>query len=208
MKKVTIVFFLMFTAVYAMSQTDSTMKKFADSVCSCISKLDMNSIKNETDAQLAMGKCFTEGNMNLLMKVAQERGIDITDQNGMQKIGQEVGVLLFKQGCEPFIKFSMKYAGAHKTVVDEEVIDHPVISGTITAIETKEFSRFIVTDKSGKKQTLYWIHRFDNSDKFISQPSKYIGKKIQAAYEEKEVYNPTTKSYIKIKELYGIEFAQ
>jgi len=167
----------------------------------------MNSIKNETDAQMAMGKCFTEGNMNLLMKLAQERGIDITDQAGMQKIGQEVGVLLFKQGCEPFVKFSMKYAGAQKTVVDEEVA-HPVISGTITAIETKEFSRFIVTDKSGKKQTLYWIHRFNNSDKFIAQPSKYIGKKIQAAYEEKEVYSPTTKSYIKIKELYGIEFAQ
>jgi hypothetical protein len=187
-----------------MSQSDSTMKMFADSVCSCIGKLDLKTIKTEMDAQLAMGKCFTEGNMSLLMKLASERGVDITDQNAMRKIGQEVGVLLMQRGCEPFMKFSMKLAGANNT--SDAAADHPVISGTLTAIETKEFTRFIVTEKSGKKHTFYWIHRFDNSDKFVSQPSKYIGKKITAAYEEEEVYQPATKTYIKIKELYGIEF--
>src|SRR5689334_2324528 len=204
MKKTTIIFLFLLGAFSAMSQTDTTMKRFADSVCSCISRLDLSKIKNETDGQMAMVKCFTEGNMGLLLKVAQERNVDMTDEAAMQKIGQEVGVILLQQGCEPFLKFSMKFAGKDDVAgVPQE--DHPYVSGTLTAIETKEFSHFIITDKSGKKHTLYWIHQFDNSDKFVSQPSKYIGKKIGAQYEEKKVYSPTTKSYITIKELYGIE---
>ena len=203
MKKATSILFFLYGAFSAMSQTDTTMKKFADSVCSCISKLDLDKIKDENDAQVAMVKCFTEGNMSLLMKVAKERGVDISDQAGMEKIGQEVGVFLLQNGCEPFLKFSMKFASGQKAVAGAP--DHPYVSGTLTSIETKEFSHFIITDKNGKKHTLYWIHQFDNSDKFISQPSKFIGKKIGAMYEETKVYNPATKSYITIKELYGLE---
>ena len=98
MKKTTIIFLLLVGAIPCMSQTDTTMKRFADSVCSCMSRLDMGKIKNQNDAQVAMVKCFTEGNMGLLLKVAQERNVDISDEAAMQKIGQEVGVILLMFG--------------------------------------------------------------------------------------------------------------
>ena len=54
MKKLLSIILLAGISVSASSQTDSTMQTFVDSVCSCLSKVDMNTIKTKSDAQMAL----------------------------------------------------------------------------------------------------------------------------------------------------------
>lgn len=204
MKKHIVVFSLLCCTLPAMSQYDSTMKTFVDSVCKCLTRIDLSGVKTSSEAKAVLGKCFLSGNMDLLMKLAEEKGVDISSSQAMEKIGQDVGVELFKQGCQPFIQLSIRMAkeDAVKEADDVEVDD---LTGTLTSIETKEFTKFIVTETSGKRHTLYWLHHFKNSEKFIDQPSKYIGKKMKIYWQEMEVFVPSAKGYFKIKEIKAIE---
>ena len=203
MKKLALFFCLLCVFSITHAQSDTTMKKFVDSVCKCMSKIDMNTIKSEADAQQAMTACFVKDNMSVLMKVADERNIDITDQAAMRKIGEEVGLELVKQNCQPFIQLSMQMAKANKSEVSTSVTT--TSSGTLSSIETKDFCKFIVTDNSGRRNTFYWLHHFKNSEKFMDQPAKYVGKKLKVSWQETEVYIPAAKGYFKIKEITTIE---
>ena len=138
-------------------------------------------------------------NMGQLMKVAEKRGVDITNQAAMEKIGQELAVEMMKQNCNAFIQMSIKMTKGDET--RGEVSEVSSTSGTLTSIETKDFCKFILTDATGKRNTFYWMHHFKNSEKFIEQPSKFIGKKMKVSWQETEVYIPAAKGYFKIKEI-------
>ena len=203
MKKLLMILFLGSIACSAMSQTDTTMQVFVDSVCKCLSKVDLNKIKTQNDAQVALTSCVMNENMSLLMKLAEKRGIDITDQAGMEKIGQELAIEMMKQNCNAFVQMSIKLTKGGETT--EAVSNVSTTSGTLASIETKDFCKFILTDASGKRSTFYWMHHFKNSEKFIDQPTKFIGKKMKVSWQETEVYIPAAKGYFKIKEIKGID---
>lgn len=202
MKKLLIFFCLisLFSNIHA--QSDSTMKRFADSVCKCMSRVDLNSIKSEAEAQQAITTCFLKDNMGVLMKLADERNIDITDQAAMRKVGEEVGMELMKQNCQPFIQLSMQMAKASGKT---EISSISSTSGTLSSVETKDFCKFIVTDNNGKRNTFYWLHHFKNSEKFMDLPSRYVGKKLKVSWQETEVYIPAAKGYFKIKEITEVQ---
>ena len=204
MKKLIILIIIATISFSAKSQTDTTMQVFVDSVCKCLSKVDLNTIKNQSDAQAALSGCILNENMNLLMKVAEKRGVDITDQEGMEKIGKELAIEMMKQNCSAFVQMSVKMSKAGP-VADEEVLDVSSTTGTLSSVETKEFCKFNLTDARGKKTSFYWLHHFKNSEKFTDQPSKYVGKKLKVFWQETEVYVPAAKGYYKIKEIKEIQ---
>ena len=203
MKKLYLVLLIAFGGNMVMAQSDTTMNKFVDSVCGCLSRLDLKSVNTQRDAQLAISNCFLKDNMGMLMQLAEQRGTNITDQAAMEKIGQEVGLELVKRNCKPFIQLSMKLAGQGQ--IKQELTSENSTSGTLASIETKEFSKFILTESGGRRGTYYWLHHFKNSEKFIDQPTKLIGKKMRVSWQETEVYIPAAKGYFKINEITGIE---
>jgi len=203
MKKIVLISCLLYLATTARSQTDTTMKTFVDSVCKCLSRLDMNNIKDKGDAQIALTGCILNENMGLLMQVAEKRGVSVSDKAAMEKVGQEMAMELMKQNCNAFVQMSLKMSQG--MVRDEAVPDVSSTSGTLTSVETKDFCKFIVTDTKGKKVSFYWLHYFKNSEKFTDQPSKYVGKKLKIFWQETEVYVPTAKGYYKIKEITEVQ---
>ena len=204
MKKFLVIILFASLSISVRSQTDSTMQIFVDSVCKCLSKVDMNTVKNKSDAQVALSGCILNDNMNLLIKVAEKRGISVTDQAAMEKIGQELAIEMMKQNCSSFVQMSLKISQGGEAVGDE-VSELSSTSGILSSVETKEFCKFNLTDAKGKKTSFYWIHHFKNSEKFTDQPSKYIGKKIKVFWQETEVYVPAAKGYYKIKEIKEIQ---
>ena len=202
MKKLPLILCLLCAFSFTRAQSDTTMKKFVDSVCKCMGKIDLNTIKSEAEAQQAMTACFVKDNMAVLMKLADERNIDITDQAAMRKVGEEVGMELMKQNCQAFIQLSMQLS---KAGGKSEVVSISTTSGTLATVETKDFCKFIVTDNSGRRNTFYWLHHFKNSEKFMDQPSKYVGKKLKVSWQETEVYIPAAKGYFKIKEITEVQ---
>jgi len=194
---------MLYLATVARSQTDSTMKTFVDSVCKCLSRVDMNNLKDKSDAQVALTGCILNENMGLLMQVAEKRGVSVSDKAAMEKVGQEMAMELMKQNCTAFVQMSLKMSKG--MVQDEEVVSVSSTSGTLTSVETKDFCKFIVSDSKGKKLSFYWLHYFKNSEKFTDQPSKYVGKKLKVFWQEIEVYVPSAKGYYKIKEITEIQ---
>ena len=194
---------MLYLATVARSQTDSTMKTFVDSVCKCLSRVDMNNLKDKGDAQVALTGCILNENMGLLMQVAEKRGVSVSDKAAMEKVGQEMAMELMKQNCTAFVQMSLKMSKG--MVQDEEVVSVSSTSGTLTSVETKDFCKFIVSDSKGKKLSFYWLHYFKNSEKFTDQPAKYVGKKLKVFWQEIEVYVPSAKGYYKIKEITEIQ---
>jgi len=194
---------MLYLATVARSQTDSTMKTFVDSVCKCLSRVDMNNLKDKSDAQVALTGCILNENMGLLMQVAEKRGVSVSDKAAMEKVGQEMAMELMKQNCTAFVQMSLKMSKG--MVQDEEVVSVSSTSGTLTSVETKDFCKFIVSDSKGKKLSFYWLHYFKNSEKFTDQPAKYVGKKLKVFWQEIEVYVPSAKGYYKIKEITEIQ---
>src|SRR4249919_1253352 len=156
MKKIILISCMLYLAATARSQTDTTMKVFADSVCKCLSRIDMNNIKGRDDAQVALTGCILNENMGLLMQVAEKRGLSVSDKAAMKKMGQEMAMELMKQNCNAFVQMSIKLTKGGVTVKDEEVLDVSTTSGTLSSVETKDFCKFNVTDASGKKVSFYW----------------------------------------------------
>jgi len=203
MKRIILISSMLYLATVARSQTDSTMKTFVDSVCKCLSRVDMNNLKDKGDAQVALTGCILNENMGLLMQVAEKRGVSVSDKAAMEKVGQEMAMELMKQNCTAFVQMSLKMSKG--MVQDEEVLAVSSTSGTLTSVETKDFCKFIVSDSKGKKLSFYWLHYFKNSEKFTDQPAKYVGKKLKVFWQEIEVYVPSAKGYYKIKEITEIQ---
>ena len=157
--------------------------------------------KTRAEAEATVTNCFLKGNMNLLMQLADERKITVTDQQAMRKIGEEVGMQLMRRNCDAFVQLSMKMAQES----NGERTSFSKTSGTLSAVETKDFCKLILTESNGKKSSFYWLHHFTNSEKFVGQPAKYIGKKVKITWEDTEVYLPAMKDYFKIKEIKEIE---
>jgi hypothetical protein len=201
MKKLFFLLTFLSTCSAIVAQSDTTMQKFVDSVCSCLGKGNLNDLKTRADAEAAVTNCFVKGNMNLLMQLADERKISVTDQQAMRKIGEEVGMELMRRNCDAFVQISMKMAQES----NGERSSFSKTSGTLSAVETKEFCKLVLTESSGKKSSFYWLHHFTNSEKFVGQPTKYIGKKIKITWQDTEVYLPAMKDYFKIKEIKEIE---
>jgi len=201
MKKLLFILTFLFTSSAMIAQSDTTMQKFADSVCSCLNRGNLNDIKTRAEAEATVTNCFLKGNMNLLMQLADERKITVTDQQAMRKIGEEVGMQLMRRNCDAFVQLSMKMAQES----NGERTSFSKTSGTLSAVETKDFCKLILTESNGKKSSFYWLHHFTNSEKFVGQPAKYIGKKVKITWEDTEVYLPAMKDYFKIKEIKEIE---
>jgi hypothetical protein len=199
------IFLLMLLFVFAKtgtSQSTGNMKKITDSICDCLTKKDLSSIKTTEDANTAFMNCFMN-NASLLMELAQERNVDFSDQVAMRNLGLEIGKELMKQNCSSFIDLSMKMAGSEKTEGTTSATG--VTGGKLIRIDNKDFRYFIVTDASNREKSFIWLHYFSGSEKFMDNTAKYIGKSIKINWQEIEVFLPSAKGYFKIKEITGIE---
>lgn len=171
-------------------------QKMTANICDCISALDYDKITNKQSAEKAFMGCFTN-QANLMLDLAEERKIDITDQVAMREMGTEIGKNLMRQNCPGFMKIALAMAEQEETV--EEL--NGVTEGRLKRIETKDFNYFVITDENNKEKSFIWLRQFTGSDDFISNANKYVGKKIRISWQEIEVYVPTAKNYFGLKEV-------
>ncbi len=197
-----LVTFFAFT-LNGLGQTTGTMKKISDSICECLSKKDLNSIKTAEEANTVFMNCFLN-NVNLLMDLAQERNVDFSDQVAMRNLGLDIGKELVKENCTSFIQLSMKMAGDEKS---SEIAGGAtgVTGGKLLRVDNKDFRYFIISDANNRENSFIWLHYFSGSEKFIENAGKYVGKQLKINWKETEVFLPTAKGYFKIKEITGID---
>ncbi|HEY0770528.1 MAG TPA: hypothetical protein VGD31_09370 [Sphingobacteriaceae bacterium] len=161
-------------------------------------KIDMAVVNTKDKATAAFMDCFSKQGA-LLMPIAAERKVEITDKPAMREIGTDVGKNLLNQNCDAFMRLSMVMA---KDKIEQEIDDKTGSSaGKLKRIETKEFNYVVVTDENGKEKSFIWLRQFDGADLFAANPASLIGKKLLINWTEIEAYVPSAKSYFPLKEI-------
>jgi hypothetical protein len=187
----------------AAAQDSGTLTKVANTVCACLSKIDMSAITTKDQATAAFMTCFVS-NAAGVIDLARERKLDFSDQAAMKALGLEVGKELLVQGCTSFVQLSVKMAGA-QTPNGVNVGNSEVTAGRLVRVDNREFRYLVVADAANRENTFIWLRYFKGSEKFIEIPDAYIGKPLKIQWQETEVFLPSAKGYFKLKEITGIE---
>ncbi len=170
------------------------------SICNCLNKISYDSLTKEV-INKKFTECFTMSAMDKILDIATERGLDFTNKEQMREVGIELGKELITQKCDGYLKF----ANASTNNEEKEGKVSSKESFTLGKTESQDFLKLVAKDKQGRIQTFYWLSYFEGSDKFVSKLSSYIDKKLSISWTEKEVFAPSLNSYIKIKELTGLQ---
>ncbi|MCJ8166194.1 hypothetical protein MKJ04_15205 [Pontibacter sp. E15-1] len=173
--------------------------KMTENICSCISELDFDQITTKQLAEKAFMDCFSEQGA-MLLQLAEERHIDITDHPAMRTLGTELGKNLLAQNCPGFMKLSMAMV---KDV--QNGVSTGTTEGKLKRMDTKDFNYFVLTDNENMEKSFIWLRQFPGSENYMSNPQKFIGKKFRIKWQDVEVYVPNAKSYYTIKEVVGLE---
>jgi len=192
-------FFFLFSN--AQSTSGNTEKIVTDTICNCLNGVDLTKITNKQDAVTAFTTCFAK-RMDLLMQVAREKNIDITDKVAMRNLGIEIGKNLLNENCKAFISISVKMAQNDHDDADNQ----GSTEGKLKKIELKGFNYIVITDGDNNEKSFIWLQQFPGSDRFMNGMVGLTGKHVNVKWQEIEVYLPTAKGYYKIKEITGVEF--
>ena len=189
----------------AVAQTDSTKKRIVDSTCACLTAMPDIDKKTKEDLQLAIGQCMMEKSMTDFMMLAQERNIEMTDMDGMQKLGAEIGIDLVKSNCKAMNDLMLKMAESKVEYVEKDApVETPSIKGVVQSVELNEF--VYVTVLSGAKATkLVWSDYVNNGNEYVKDFTKLKNKTVQFYFFSKDVYSPKAKAYITVNMISGIK---
>ncbi len=183
-------------------KTSATEKQLTDSLCNCVSKIDISKITDRTAAITAYTNCVTL-HMDLVSDLAKERGIDITDLDAMRALGVDLAKDLMAQNCTSFTQLSVTMA---KDRIDAYANGATgVTSGTFKRMDQKGFNYFVLSVQNGGEKSFLWLKQFPGSENFMNGTANLIGKKLKIGWNEIEVYLPAAKGYYKIKEITSVE---
>jgi len=168
-------------------------QKLAQETCDCISKKDLKDA-NKKSIEMALGFC--------LLEVIQQNGIEleITDPKAMRSFGEKVGLQMAPL-C-PSV-FGYLIDEANKTESDKPQVSS--LSGKIKSVEEDGFLFVTLKEDGGKETRLIWLHYFNGSDDYLTNPRKLIGKKVTIEYQSTECYLPKIKGYFAYKEITNLE---
>lgn len=186
---------------FAQSTMTPTEKVLTDTICNCLSRTDMSKIANKQEALTAFTTCFAK-RMDLLMKVAEEKKVDPTDKVAMRQIGIDLGKNLFAQNCAAFSTLSVKMAG-NESADEDDNQGHS--EGTFKRIDLKGVN-YVVIAEGGSERSFVWLRQFPGSERFMTSPLKYAGKKVKIKWQAMEIYFPLNKAYYQVKEILSIDF--
>ena len=99
MKKILITLFFAAGVLSANAQTKTTKDLLLDTICTCINnkKADFDKM-TQKQMETAITQCMMSDGLELMMKYAEESGVEMTDQTGMKKIGVTIGTRLYGDG--------------------------------------------------------------------------------------------------------------
>lgn len=183
----------------AQNKIGPVQRKMLDTLCNCMSKIDMTKIKTPDEADNAFSNCFNN-NVDMLIDVAKEEGLDFSIPEDQEKVGALIGQNLLKDKCAIFLKLAVIMAKKD----DEKNVQKESTTGTFKRIDLKGFN-YIVIDDAGSQKSFLWLREFAGSDKFTGPTTTLLNKKLKITWQEIEVYLPAAKGYYKVKEITAID---
>lgn len=196
-------FVLLIGLIAGAQETKTSMQKAADDICGCLNKVKYDPAKVQEYKDAAMN-CFTTGAMEHVVQIAEERGLNVSDQTAMRDLGVEIGKELLKQKCASYLEFAKISAKEKKD--DQDAVKETITSGKLLKVDKKDFVYLTVKDASNREHNFIWLEYFDGSENYFGDKlNSLIGKEIAISWIEKEVYLPKANNYFKLKEISKIK---
>ena len=202
MKKFFFAFTFLVSCLSAASQTKTTKDVLLDTLCKCITaKKDELKNASPNDIQKEVMSCFMSDGLELLMKYAQEKKVTMTDQQAMQKLGNEIGMELAKK-CPAMMQLAINSAiadtsegsGISKIVSEGETSE---TQGTIVSLNTTEFPASLqLKQKSGAVKKVYLVSEFYTDDDNFYNTGYLPGKKVVAEISSQKIFIPSKKKFV------------
>jgi hypothetical protein len=208
MKKVFIILFFVTGVLGANAQTKTTKDILLDTICTCFNN-KKSGLEKMTQKQMeaAITQCMMSDGLELMMKYAEESGVEMTDQKGMQKIGITIGTELVKK-CPGFMEMAMGAAQSEgsKTEVlvsppkrEKQYNEEDMMEGTVTAVNTSVFPATLQLKlKNGTVKKLYIVSEYQTSDEKYLNPLLLKGKKVSAGATPNTIFIPAKKKFEQI----------
>lgn len=188
----------LFCSAQKMSK-DSLLNLISDEVCVEMSKSTDKLKKENIDQQL--GLMLMPAILKHLDEIQAIYKIEDINEKNMYEVGKDVGMRLAVK-CESFLKLvsnNLEEFQSFGTSKKKNTKSSSTVSGNFVKLTTAEISYFEVKTISGKTEKLFWMGYFDGADDLSTSVTSLTNKKVRVEYEEKEVYKPSLKDYIKIK---------
>jgi len=174
-------------------------RKLTDSLCSCITHLDLSALHTKKEAVDAFMDCFGKQS-DLLVAVAQEKNLSMEDNTAMHNLGAGIAKNLMTEKCQGFMALAVKMAGKD----DDAGSGSNATAGKFKRIDNKGFNYIVVVGDDNQEKSFLWLQQFTGSENFVGNPASLAGKRLKIEWKEIEVYLPEAKGYSKVKEITAI----
>jgi hypothetical protein len=197
MKK-TIFFFILFLLVIC-THAQKHLEKASNETCDCLNKANLPDNITAEELQKVLTSCLGSPMLNYYEKICKELNIKADNsQESYETIGTKIG-LKMAENCPLFLKLAMASEAAKTKEPDadkkEEVAKEGSYTGTIKAIDTKDFYYITLETASGGKESFIWLRYFPGSAPFENNPAAQVGKKATIKYREIRCYSPALGDY-------------
>ena len=191
MKYLFVSLFLLTTTIGLQAQ-DGIIDKVSEETCTCMSGKDLSEISVEAFEQ-EIGLCL----MNIAAKYSAEleaAGYDISDQNSVSKLGEQVGQQIAFNCPDVFQKMMELYGQEEST--QTQVRQLARYRGTFVNMQaTGPFAVLTLQDVDGSQATFLWLEYFPGSEMFLQGTDSLKDLMLTVTYETRELFQPETGAY-------------
>jgi hypothetical protein len=190
----------------AQEKSDSIeLAKAAKAVCNCITKRQLAEISDgkKLEGEFVLCMLDSAGSVFMTLMMNEEEG-------GMEKAGEELGKKvafeMMRQGCPDFLKISMRLAGggdAEPTKNAEE--ETTEVNGKVSQVTETDFLVLQLKSEAGREYKVFYLRYVPDSDDWLKDPRKLIGKTVEAVLVNREYYDPISKNFVVMKELKSLK---
>lgn len=183
-------------------------ERAAKAVCDCLGKYEMQ-YKSRTEAQQIFTNCFVEGAFSDISELAKESGYKVTeiDEAVGKEIGVKIGLKMAEMGCEPYMDYA-KGQAEQNLEAPAEASEPQFSEGTFVRVEKTNMAYWVLKDYSGREQKFLWLYYFDQSERFLNEPERYVGKPFEVEWYEDEIFMPQLNDYAKVKVVKSVSYLE
>ena len=204
MKKIILYLSIVFTSTSLIAQEHIDL--ITDFACACIDKKELNE-KDQQALQMELGLCILEGLSKVDQNIIDSLNLDMTDQNGMYKLGESIGIRMASR-CPGTLMKVMSSADLDFETGDFSEIVTNEIQGKISKVEMNELTIISLETHDGSILKLLWLRPFEGAESFIKNPKSLVNKKVEISFEEIEIFTPSLKSYLNRKEIVSLKVVE
>lgn len=206
MKKLLIIAALVSTSFTINAQKritkDSLIRVMGIEMCEELGNL--KDTEKSDDIQAKLGLIMMPSILKHMEDIQAIYKIETLDEKSMYEVGKDLGMHL-ATSCDKFLALMANNIDQLKPSEKSTTKKQNVLNGTFLKLSVADVSFIEIKTATGKTEKLYWMSYFDGADDLATGTTKFMNKKVVAKFEEKEIYKPTLKDYIKIKVLVSLE---